>query len=250
MKTGLNRPESKRVLLINAVAWSDAYPINHPYRDVRHWFARWLVGIPSLQLTVIDAEADILCAVRGGIDGVIISGSPRDAWGPDPVNGKLLRVVDLCQLRQIPVLGVCYGHQLLGRALGAPVAPQAEGFELGNVTLTLTSAGLNSPLFRGFPQEFEVLQSHADAVLELPRQCRLLATGGLTPIQSFDWNGQLLGVQFHPEQEPETIRFIWSTRRDKWRDKVSFELDERLENVRPTPLATRVLVNFVKNYVL
>lgn len=250
MKVGLDRPKSKRVLLINAVTWSDAYPVDHPYRDVRQWFARWLVGIPSLELVCLSAGADLLCAVRRGVDGVIISGSPRDAWGTDPINEKLLKLVDVCRLRRIPVLGVCYGHQLLGRVLGAPVAPQAEGLELGNTTLTLSSAGLNSPLYRGFPEEFEVVQSHADAVLELPDECRLLATGGMTPIQCFDWNGRLMGVQFHPEQEPETIRFIWSARRDKWRDKVSFDLDECLDNLRPTPLATRVLRNFVKYYVL
>ncbi len=238
------------MLLIDAVAWSDAYPVNNPYRDVGRWFSRWLADISSIDLTPASAETDLLCLLRQGVDGVIISGSPRDAWSEDPVNDRLLQVVDACRLSGVPLLGVCYGHQLLGRALGAPVAPQPEGLELGNVRLSLTSAGVNFPLYRGFPAEFEVLQSHADAVLSLPTQCDLLATGGLTPIQSFHWKGLLMGVQFHPEQEPETLRFIWSGRRDKWRDKVTFDLDERLDSLRPTPLATRVLQNFVRHYVL
>lgn len=232
------------------MAWSEAYPVNNPYRDVGRWFSRWLTNVPSFNFTAVSVESDLRCRLRQGIDGVIISGSPRDAWGDDPINDKLLGVIKDCRERNLPLLGVCYGHQLLGRALGGVVAPQPLGFELGNVELTLTTAGLNFPLFRGFPQRFDVLQSHADAVLEMPAGCELLATGGLTPIQGFHWNGLLMGVQFHPEQEPETLRFIWSARRDKWRDKVDFDLDARLDNLRPTPLAARLLQNFVNYYVL
>lgn len=238
------------MLLIDAVPWSEAYPAIHSYRDVGWWFSRWLTGLPALDFEVVSVEADLIPRLRRNVGGVIASGSPRDAWSDDPVNEKLALVVDYCRHKGVPFLGVCYGHQVLGRALGGAVGPQPQGLELGNVELSLTSAGLNSPLFRGFPPQFEVLQSHADAVLELPPQCELLVTGGLTSVQSFHWNRLLMGVQFHPEQEPETLRFIWSARRDKWRDKVSFDLDQRLDNLRPTPLATQVITNFVNCFVL
>jgi len=245
-----NRPQTKkRAILIDAVAWSEAYPASSPHRDVGRWFSRWLTDVPAFELSVVGVDADHR-KLLDDVGGVIISGSPRDAWREDPVNDRLLEVIDSCRERRLPLLGVCYGHQLLGRALGAKVAPQPQGFELGNVELTLTRAGLDSPLFRGLSQRFQVLQSHGDAVQEMPAQCELLATGGLTPIQSFHYDDLLMGVQFHPEQEPESLRFIWSVRRDKWRDKVDFDLDARLDNLQPTPLAARVLQNFVNHYVL
>jgi GMP synthase (glutamine-hydrolysing) len=245
-----NQTARKRLLLIDAVPWSDAYPAVHSYRDVGRWFSRWLGATPAVALETICVETDLLTRLHRGVDGVILSGSPRDAWSDDPVNDRLVRVVQFCRERRVPFLGVCYGHQVLGRALGGVVGPQPEGLELGNVELNLTSAGLNFPLFRGFTRSFVTLQSHADAVLSLPSGCELLATGGLTPFQSFHWNRLLMGVQFHPEQNPDTLRFIWSGRRDKWRDKVAFDLDQRLDSLRPTPLATRVLTNFVEHFVL
>lgn len=243
------RTTRRRLLLIDAVPWSEAYPAIHSYRNVGRWFSRWLEASGAVFETIC-VEADLLSRLRRGVGGVILSGSPRDAWSNDPINVKLTRVIEFCRGQRVPFLGVCYGHQVLARALGGVVGPQAEGLELGNIELNLTSAGLNHPLFRGFSGKFDSLQSHADAALALPPQCELLATGGMTPIQSFHWGRLLMGVQFHPEQDPDTLRFIWSGRRDKWRDKVSFNLDRRLDSLRPTPLAARVLNNFVNQFML
>ena len=77
----------------------------------------------------------------------------------------------------------------------------------------------------------------------------MLATGLHTRIQAFHQDGLLLGVQFHPETDPDVLRFIWSVRRDRWRDKVSFDLDDALDTLRPTPLAAKVLQNFVSRVV-
>jgi GMP synthase (glutamine-hydrolysing) len=197
----------------------------------------------------LSAEADLFTALGQGVDGVILSGSPREAWNGSPINLKLCEVVHACQERAIPFLGICYGHQLLGRALGGIVGPHLGGLELGNTLVKLTMAGKNSPLFADFPDQFEVLSSHTDAVLELPPQCELLVQGDFTPIQGFHWNQQLFGVQFHPETDPEILRFIWHPRRETWRQKVAFDLDTTLDNLRPTPMAGAILRNFVMHLV-
>lgn len=243
------RTKLKRVLLINAVKWSDAYAKDNPCCDVGNWFERWVNHLPEVSQTVVDAEADVLNAVREGTDGVIISGSPRDAWNDDPVNEKLCGVIQECADQKIPLLGVCYGHQILGRALGGQVGRHPQGLELGNTTLQLTPAGLSFPLFAGFPEQFDVLNSHADAVLTLPPRCELLATNNFTPIQAFHHNRLLMGVQFHPETDPDTLRFIWEARRETWRKKVSFDLDQRLASLRPAPQAAKVLENFVNYFI-
>jgi GMP synthase (glutamine-hydrolysing) len=247
--TSPDPPRPRQVLLVDAVVWSPAYPPSMPLRDVRQWFARWLDGLPALQLTRIGADDDVLGAVQENVDGVILSGSPRDAWADDPVNERLCRLVVHCRDHALPFLGVCYGHQILGRALGGTVARHPAGLELGNTSVELTAAGLASPLFAGFPARFEVLSSHADAVLNLPAGAELLVRGAFTEIQGFQSGPFLYGVQFHPETDPDTLRFLWSVRRETWRSRVSFDLDHVLDHLQPSPLAATVLRNFVTRIV-
>jgi len=196
---------------------------------------------------VLDNMADAAKAA----DGVIISGSPRDAWVDDPINARVLEVIEYCQEVGTPVLGVCYGHQILGRALKAKVDRHPAGYELGNVSVKLTEEGTTSPLFEGLPRELNVIESHQDAVLELPAGARLLATGDHTAVQAFDFEGRLLGVQFHPEMDPAILQFVWGEpRRALWRPKLHFNLDERLAGLQATPDVARIFRNFVEYYVL
>ncbi|MCL4178068.1 MAG: type 1 glutamine amidotransferase [Verrucomicrobia bacterium] len=240
---------ARHVVLVDAVVWSSAYPADDPRREVRSWFARWLEGYPGVRVTRMAAEDDLLGAVASGVDGVIVSGSPRDAWAADPVNERLCQLVLHCRERALPFLGVCYGHQILGRALGASVARHPGGLELGNTPVELTAAGRSCELFAGFPPSFEVLSSHADAVLNLPDGAELLVRGAFTEIQGFRCGPSLYGVQFHPEMDPEILRFLWSTRRELWRPRVSFDLDQVLEELRPAPQAVGVLGNFVTRVI-
>ena len=69
----------KRLLLIDAVKWADVYEPGHRLRDVDGWFGRALGEDPTLSLQTCSIEADLEAALNQEIDGVIISGSPRDA---------------------------------------------------------------------------------------------------------------------------------------------------------------------------
>jgi GMP synthase (glutamine-hydrolysing) len=240
------RPTAKsRVLLLDAVVWSPAYPVAHPRRDVLHWYARWLAELPYVDLIRKEAGPGITARSLDGFDGVIVTGSPRDAWTDDPVNLRLCELVGVCRQRSLPFLGVCYGHQILGRALGAPVARHPGGLELGNTPVRLTDAGQRSPLFAGFPAQFDVLSSHADTVLEVPRGSELLVQGAFTEVQGLSEGGVLFGVQFHPEMDPDTLRFLWSTRLASWRPRVKFDLDQTLDALQPTPVAPGIFRNFI-----
>lgn len=241
---------TQKVLLLDLYEWSDAYPASDPLRNVTHWFARNLNLRGSLELETAGVQDDMLASAQG-VQGVIISGSPRDAWVDDPVNDSVLRVVEHCRTNDIPILGVCYGHQILGRALNGKVGRHPGGYELGNVNVTLTDEGASSPLFSGLPRQLGVIESHQDAVLELPPGARLLATGSHTIVQAFDFENRLLAVQFHPEMSPEVLQFVWGEpRRALWRPRLPFHLDARLAGLESAPASARVLQNFIDHYVL
>lgn len=240
----------KSALLLDLYEWTDAYPVSNPLRNATDWFGRHLPAGEKIKLKTVGITDDMLAAAQD-TDAVIISGSPRDAWADDPRNDRVLIVIEHCRASGKPLLGVCFGHQLLGRALAAPVGRQPAGYELGNVDVMLTDEGRQCPLFEGLPEKLNVIESHQDAVLELPRGARLLATGGHTAVQAFDYAGHLLAVQFHPEMDPAVLQFVWGEpRRALWRPQLSFDLDARLAGLKATPAASRIFANFVNHYVL
>ena len=131
-------------------------------------------------------------AVRGlAPAGIILSGGPasvyaEDAYEIDPA------ILDL----GIPVLGICYGHQVLAHALGGRVAHN-EVAEYGRTALEVGESGL---LFHELPTSQTVWMSHRDAVVEPPRGFRVTAATPDSPVAAMeDPVRRLFGVQFHPE---------------------------------------------------
>jgi GMP synthase (glutamine-hydrolysing) len=155
----------------------------------------------------------------------------------------MLKFVQTIIARRQPVLGVCFGHQLLGRGLGGEVRQHPAGWEVGTCKVKLTDAGLESPLFAGFDPEFDVIESHRDAVFTLPAGARLLATNAHTPIQAFSVEDRFFGVQFHPEMNGEILRHVWTERRVKLRGQVGFDLDQALDSANAD--APRLFHNFI-----
>jgi GMP synthase (glutamine-hydrolysing) len=105
-----------------------------------------------------------------------------------------------------PVLGVCFGHQLLAWRHGARIAKNPLGRELGPVHVELTYAGRRSPLFDAFPPRFEVQATHEDVVLE-GGGLEVLASNAACGIQAFARGPRTFGVQFHPEMDATSIRY-------------------------------------------
>ncbi len=125
--------------------------------------------------------------------GIILSGGPSsvlDADAPDMDRG----IVEL----GVPILGICYGLQLLVQRLGGRVE-SAEDREYGRALLKLEC---DDPLFEGLPRDSEhvVWMSHGDRVLELPPGMRRIATSGGSPFAAVRSDvAPIWGVQFHPE---------------------------------------------------
>ncbi len=124
--------------------------------------------------------------------GIILSGGPASVYAEDAytIDPAILEL-------GIPVLGICYGHQLLAKELGGTVA-NTGGAEYGKAELTLTAD--DAVLFRDLPIEQTVWMSHRDSVVAVPPGFRSVATtpGAVVAAMEAPDRG-FFGVQFHPE---------------------------------------------------
>ena len=123
--------------------------------------------------------------------GVILSGGPASVYadGAPPLEQELLEL-------GIPVLGICYGMQLLALALGGTVEG-AEVGEFGRSQLTLSETGR---LLVGTPAEQSCWMSHRDTVFAPPPGFTALASSTASPVAAFESAERgIYGIQFHPE---------------------------------------------------
>ncbi|MGL4595173.1 MAG: glutamine-hydrolyzing GMP synthase, partial [Thermoguttaceae bacterium] len=126
--------------------------------------------------------------------GIILSGGPSSVYRDE---GRIVdpAIFDL----GIPVLGICYGMQVMARHFGASVqrAPEAE---YGRTTMTLTEQGHQSALLQKTAASQQVWMSHADHLTEIPANFDCLATSPNSPVCAMQHRQlPLFGVQFHPE---------------------------------------------------
>ena len=173
-------------------------------------------------------------------DGVVISGSQTAVYEDREWIDRTAEWAADAVALGVPVLGVCWGHQLLARALGGTVEPMDE-YELGYATIDRVAA---DPLFDGIDDSFLAFESHSDAVLELPDEATLLAENDRS-IQAFRVENAL-GVQFHPEYDLETARWVVQ---NKDGELPAERLDRILDAITPerhaeTASAKRVFENF------
>lgn len=129
--------------------------------------------------------------LHSGIKGVILSGSPcsvRDADSPD---------VDLSLFKGIPVLGICYGAQLIAQKTGGNVAPSSTR-EYGRARLTTVNH--HNELLKEISIDSQVWMSHADTITAVSDEFEIIASTPSVKIAAFHKRSdQIYAIQFHPE---------------------------------------------------
>ncbi len=139
------------------------------------------------------------------IDGVISGGGPQSPLSKDePWIEQELSLLREANKRQIPILGICLGCQLLARALGGEVG-KLEAPEFGMCEVTLTPQGRECVLFAGQPWYGTMLQWHEFGITTLPEDSTLLATSSHCNVQAWSNGINSFGIQYHPECDRATI---------------------------------------------
>ena len=161
----------------------------------------------------IDAETAVYKASEGdrppapeqrdrSYDAVVISGSQTSVYDDHDWIHELTSWVRRLQRADVPILGICWGHQLLAQAFGGRVVDMGS-YEIGYRSIEQRG---DKPLFAGIDSPMTAFETHSDRVAELPAGAVELARNEYG-VQAFRL-GASYGLQFHPEYDRQTAEWI------------------------------------------
>ncbi|MEW6443166.1 MAG: type 1 glutamine amidotransferase [bacterium] len=139
-------------------------------------------------------------------DGFVITGSRHSVGDPLPWIRRLMDCVRRIRDRGQPLIGICFGHQLVAEALGGRVARNALGWEIGVRAVRLTDQAKALPELRAAPDPVRILEFHQDAVTRLPPDAVPLGRGEKTAYEMFSVGPFILCLQGHPEFDSQVVR--------------------------------------------
>ena len=179
------------------------------------------------------------------ISGAIITGSPNmvteeKEW--------ILMISDWLKevaKTKIPVLGICFGHQLIAKTFGGEVDYHPDGKEIGTVDIKLTEAGKKDPLLALLPEEFLAHVIHDQTVISLPKKARRLARNDFESNHAFALFDNFWGVQFHPEFNAEIMSQYIKKYEDKLKE-AGRDVDEIFNSVQKLDYGKIMLQGFIK----
>ncbi|HEX9059624.1 MAG TPA: glutamine amidotransferase [Clostridia bacterium] len=157
------------------------------------------IGISSEDTEVIPVYRNARPYIHEGISSIIITGSSAMVTDMEPWCVFTANWLNEIIHKKIPILGICFGHQLLAKALGGSVDYHPKGQEYGEVKIQLAEEGRKDPVLGILPSEFSGYVAHSQTVTRLPENTRVLARNDFESSHALAFGDNIWGVQFHPE---------------------------------------------------
>lgn len=187
----------------------------------------------------------------------MIGGSAHSVYENEPWMLRLKTFLKQRHEAGVPILGICFGSQILAETFGGVVEKSDAGLEAGLVEIELTEAGKRDPLFENVSASFDIYAYHHDTIAKLPTVpgTTVLAKNGKCAVQAFAIGATTRGVQFHPEVGRQRIEQALTNRRQSLIDggHVSEEeynaLMRDLEIKTFDPVRKQILRNFQKHFM-
>lgn len=210
--------------------------------DFPHWFRHGL-ALRANDVDVVRVDVGETLPPVATHAGVIVTGSPamvsrREPWS-ETTASWLRHAIDA----GTPILGICYGHQLLAHALGGHVDYHPQGREVGTVAIEKTVAAAGDTLLGSAPASFSAHASHQQSVLQLPAGAVALARSAHDAHHAIRYAPNVWGLQFHPEFSVEIMRgYLGGATQASNRNCAEACCEGRTSS--PAPHATRLLRRF------
>ena len=201
----------KRVLVVKT--GSTLPELRRRRGDYEDWILA-AMGVPRARALVAEVcRADALPA-PGEVAAVVVTGSSSFVTDREPWSERTALWLAGAVAVGTPVLGICYGHQLLAHALGGRVGRNPRGREIGTIRVSLRNEARGDPLLGSLPARLVVQSTHVESVLVPPPGARVLGSSPADPHSVMAVGPRAWGVQFHPEFDAGVIRAYLEARRE------------------------------------
>lgn len=202
--------------------------------DFPGWFRHGL-GLPRAEVRTVRVDAGEALPAPDPQVAVIVTGSAAMVTDLLPWSEATAAWLREAVALGTPVLGVCYGHQLLAHALGGRVGDHPAGREVGTIEVECLPQATGDALFAHAPPRFRAHATHQQSVLEPPPGAVVLARSTHDACQAIRFAPHAWGMQFHPDFSAEAMQAYIRHRNG---------VQGGGGPARPTPVARRLLRRF------
>lgn len=222
--------------------------VGQPFRaitggDYDHLFQQHFATFaPEVSLEAFDVTAGDYPAALDGYDGFLATGSKFSVYDDELWVHKLKRYVQQLYAAQKKFVGICFGHQMIGEALGGRVAKSPNGWGIGvhHFAVQQSAAWMMPPL-----DSYNVMMSCQDQVQVLPEGSTVLAGNAFCPVGMFQVGHHFLGIQGHPEFTAPYAEALMDARADRIPAVTIQAAKQTLARPLHQQELTRWIVNFV-----
>ncbi|MDR1311456.1 MAG: glutamine amidotransferase [Burkholderiaceae bacterium] len=205
--------------------------------ETHGWFLSALGSASAKRVTVVRPYQGEAIPPPTSVSGAIITGSWAMVTDHADWSERTAMWIRQAVGHGLPLLGVCYGHQLMAYALGGEVGDNPAGGETGALPIRLHDEAKRRALLSGFPDVFSAYLSHRQSVLKPPASAHVLASSDKDPCQILCYSDCIWSLQFHPEFTAAIVRAVWE---DDHRGKAMPEI----AIARQAPWARKILLDF------
>lgn len=212
--------------------------------DFEDWIRDGMALDPE-EVIVVDVTAGASLPSPESCPGVVTTGSHDMVTDKAEWSERTAQWLAGAQAAGVPILGICYGHQLLAQALGGLVEKNPHGPEFGTVDAFLEKPSQEDRLLRGLPLRLQVQVGHHEAVTRLPKAAVRLAHTDKDPNHAFRFGETAWGIQFHPEFDADIMREYIDSFSAKI-EKAGQDSEALHRAVQNTDISSAILQRFVR----
>jgi len=208
----------KKILIIKTGStFNDLVPLIGDFED---WIIKGL-EIDTEIVDIIDVRNKKEIPDIQQFSGAIITGSHSMVTSKEEWMLKLSEWIKSNCDKQIPILGICFGHQIIASSLAGNVDYHSNGIELGAVEINLNENSKSDLLLSCLPEKFMGYAAHSQTVTKLPDNAKVLAFNSFEDHHAFRVGKCIWGIQFHPEFNSKIMKEYKKRLKDTIREENS-----------------------------
>ena len=232
----------KKLYIIKCGSTFDS--IKNDFKDFEHWIMDKFEN-KDKNIVIINAQENEKLPTLTKNDAVILTGShsmvtQEESWSLE-VEKWLPKLIE----DKVPLLAICYGHQLLAKSLGGVSGYHENGIEIGSVDINLEENAKDDEIFSKLQNSFKAHTIHSQTVIKLPKNATRLAFNNHDKNHAFRVGNCAWGVQFHPEFD-KNIMNLYIKEVAKKKD---LEVEKLISFSENTNVATIILKEFERLFL-